>query len=88
MSTVTRLHAITVTVELEDTSVDLICFEYAMSILRDRTLAGKLKGYVEATFIANPGLAALAPVLPRGTQFTLPEFVIDTEAKTKRLWDE
>lgn len=74
-------------VELEDASIDLVCFEYAHGILNDRTRAGKITGYVEATLAANPGLAGLGAILPRGTIINLPEFTIKTEQATKRLWD-
>ncbi|MRN79925.1 tail protein X, partial [Brucella sp. 10RB9210] len=46
----------------------------------------KLKGYLEATYAANPGLARLGLVLPRGTVITMPEMTISTEIKTVRLW--
>ncbi len=75
------------TVQLEDMTVDLVCFQYAMYWLNDRKQAGKLTGYLEATYDANPGLAGLGIVLPRGTVVQMPEFIISTEIKTVRLWD-
>ena len=78
-----------VTVELEDVSVDLVCFDHAYAVLRDRRAAGRLRGYIEATLDANPGLAGLGAILPRGTVVRLPEFDIEeTGAAVRRLWDE
>jgi phage tail protein X len=76
------------TVRAEDATLDLVCFEHALSALGDRRMAGKIKGYVEATFEANPGLADLGLILPRGTVVKLPEFVIQTSVPAKRLWDD
>ena len=79
----------TATVELEDMTVDLICFDHAVAVLRDRRAAGRLRGYVEATLDANPGLAGLGVILPRGTVVRLPEFVVEEQATAvRRLWDE
>lgn len=75
-----------VTVDLEDLTLDLVCYDYAMRWLGDRKQVAKLKGYLEATYTANPGLARLGIVLPRGTVITMPEFTISTEIKTVRLW--
>lgn len=85
----TILPAATVTVEAEDMTVGLVCFDYAYALLRDRKQAGKLTGYVEATLTANVGLAAKGLILPYGTVINLPEFVIETASdETERLWDE
>lgn len=73
-------------VQLEDMTVDLVCFQYAQRWLNDRKQAGKLTGYLEATYDANPGLAALDLVLPLGTVVAMPEFVISNEIETVRLW--
>lgn len=76
------------TVKLEDVSVDLLCYQYAFSVLRDRHTAGKLKGYVEATLEANPGLASHGALIALGTVVNLPEFVIAKPDRTvRRLWD-
>lgn len=82
--------ASTVTVELEDMMVDLVCFDHALAVLRDRRAAGQLRGYVEATLDANPGLAALGVILPRGTVIHLPEFVVEDEQARpmRRLWED
>ena len=85
----TKLPAATVTVQAEDMTVGLVCFDYAYAILRDRKMAGKLKGYVEATLTANPGLAEKGLILPLGSRVDLPEFGIETQSnQTERLWDE
>uniref|UniRef100_UPI00235F5B89 tail protein X n=1 Tax=Bartonella sp. MM73XJBT.G TaxID=3019097 RepID=UPI00235F5B89 len=44
-------------VELEDMSLDLICYHHALSVLGDRRQAGSLRGYCEATLEANPEIA-------------------------------
>lgn len=76
------------TVELEDISVDLLCYQHAFSVLRDRRIAGKLKGYVEATLEANRGLAGHGVLIAIGTVVNLPEFVIAKLDQTvRRLWD-
>ena len=49
---------------------------------------GSTAGHVEATLAANPGLADLGAILPRGTLVTLPEQVTAAEATTLlQLWD-
>lgn len=73
-------------VDLEDLTLDLVCYDYAMRWLGDRTQTAKLRGYLEATYEANPGVARLDIVLPRGTVVQMPEFIISTEIKTVRLW--
>ena len=76
------------TVRVEDATVDLICFDHAFRVLGDRRQAARLRGYVAATLAANPGLAALPPVLPLGTAIRLPEFIIESDGPaTVRLWD-
>lgn len=81
--------AANVVVELDDVMIDQLCFEFLLQVLRDRALAGRLRGYVEATLEANPSLADREMVLPRGLKVALPEFVIEDEVKgTVRLWDD
>lgn len=75
------------TIVVEDTTVDLVCFEQAFGALRDRARAGKLVGYVEAVLEANPGLAGVGSVLPLGTRLVLPEFVVIVSTQEVRLWD-
>lgn len=71
-----------VVVELEDMSLDLLCFHHAMAVLGDRTRAGLLSGYLEATLEANPGIAGYGILLP------LPEFALHNPQSTvTRLWD-
>ncbi len=83
------LPAATVEVKVEDMTVGLLCFDYAYALLGDRKRAGKLRGYVEATIEANPGITRLGLLLPLGLKVTLPEFVIaDQGQQTERLWDE
>lgn len=85
----TTLPAARLIVELEDVTLDLLCFEHALSVLRDRRRAGKLPGYFEAVYQANPGLADAGTILPRGTVVQLPAFVVQTEnAPVARLWDD
>ena len=77
-----------VTVAVEDASLDLICFEHALAVLRDRQRAGKLTGYVEAALEANPGIAGAGMVLPLGRRIVLPQFtVVQPTSDRKRLWD-
>lgn len=80
----------TVTVTLDDMSVDLVCFEHAMLALGDRRAAGRLLwAYVAATLEANPGLAGLGDMLPIGTVIRLPRHEAQpSRAPTKRLWDK
>jgi phage tail protein X len=83
------LPAAKVRVDAEDMTVDLVCFDYAYGVLRDRKRAGKISGYVEATLSANPGLAGRGPILPFGARISLPEFAIESEEQSvARLWDE
>ncbi|WP_375684806.1 tail protein X [Bartonella sp. AP1QHHD] len=75
-------------VELEDMSLDLLCFHHAMAVFRDRRKAGLLKGYLEATLEANPEIAKYGVFLPRGLTVILPEFVSqEKNSMVKRLWD-
>ncbi|WP_375660890.1 tail protein X [Bartonella sp. CL71SXKL] len=77
-----------VIVELEDMSLDLICFHHTMAVLGDRRQAGLLKGYLEATLEANPEIAKYGVFLPRGLKVILPEFVFSNpQSMVKRLWD-
>lgn len=83
------LPAATITVEHEDMTLGLVCFDYAFSVLRDRRVAGKLTGYVEAVMKANLHLTRLDFFLPRGTVVRIPEFVVETRGEqVKRLWEE
>ncbi|WP_375618482.1 tail protein X [Bartonella sp. AC134YNZD] len=77
-----------VVVELEDMSLDLICFQHAMAVLGDRAQVGLLGGYLEATLEANLGIAKYGALLPRGLTVLLPEFTLHNPQNTvKRLWD-
>ncbi|WP_273788698.1 tail protein X [Bartonella grahamii] len=77
-----------VVVELEDMSLDLICFHHAMAVFRDRIQVGALNGYLEATLEANPEVAKYGVFLPRGLTVILPEFVLSNpQSMVKRLWD-
>ncbi|MET3589784.1 phage tail protein X [Bartonella silvatica] len=77
-----------VVVELEDMSLDLICFEHAMSVLGDRFQVGLLRGYLEATLEANPDVAKYGALLPLGLNVLLLEFVfVNPQSAVKRLWD-
>ncbi|MCZ2159049.1 tail protein X [Bartonella sp. 220] len=77
-----------IVVELEDMSLDLICYQHAMAVLKDRAQVGALKGYLEATLRANPEIAKYGVLLPRGLKVTLPEFVLSNpQSMVKRLWD-
>ncbi|WP_330167517.1 tail protein X [Bartonella grahamii] len=83
-----KIPAKRVVVELEDMSLDLICFHHAMAVLGDRRQAGLLKGYLEATLEANPEIAKYGMLLPRGLKVFLPEFVLSNpQSMVKRLWD-
>ena len=58
--------------------IDAVCRRYY----------GREAGAVEAVLEANPGLAGLGPVLPAGTQVTLPDLPRPLEAiETVKLWD-
>lgn len=77
-----------VVVELEDMSLDLLCFQHAMAVLGDRSQVGLLNGYCEATLEANPEIAKYGPILPRGLTVILPEFIPqEKNSVVKRLWD-
>lgn len=58
--------------------VDMIC----------RRAYGDESGYVEKVLEANPGLAALGPVLPIGTKLVLPDIPRTApERQIVSLWD-
>ena len=48
---------------------------------------GTTAGTVEAALAANPGLAALGPVLPLGTRVTLPAAPAPATPNRLKLWD-
>ncbi|WP_018606788.1 tail protein X [Uliginosibacterium gangwonense] len=54
---------------------------------------GATAGYVEQILVDNPGIAALGPFLPHGTQVVMPDPATSTTANTKttaatvNLWD-
>lgn len=52
-----------------------------------RHYRAEIRGAFETVLEANPGIAAMGPILPLGTRVVLP--VIDTpkEAESLRLWD-
>lgn len=58
-------------------TVDLVCHIHC----------GRTDGVIEAVYDANPGLAALGPVLPIGTTLTLPEMPKQAAKTVIRLWD-
>ncbi|WP_375637870.1 MULTISPECIES: tail protein X [unclassified Bartonella] len=77
-----------VIVELEDMSLDLLCFHHVMAVFRDRRQVGALNGYLEATLEANPEIAKYGVFLPWGLTVILPEFVLSNpQSMVKRLWD-
>lgn len=48
---------------------------------------GRTAGTVEAVLDANPGIAALGPILPMGTTINLPDVPPPTTARqTVQLW--
>lgn len=64
---------------IQGDTIDLLCL---------RHLGTTGQGVVEATYAANPGLAALGPVLPNGTLVTLVEAPqARATAATINLWD-
>jgi phage tail protein X len=59
-------------------TVDAICWRYY----------GRTAGVVEQVLDANPGLAALGPVLPMGSLITMPEAAAQAEQRqVVNLWD-
>ncbi|EJF79563.1 hypothetical protein MCO_01129 [Bartonella sp. DB5-6] len=77
-----------VVVELEDMSLDLICFQHAMAVLREHIQVGAVSGYLESTLEANPEIAKYGALLPRGLTVLLPEFALhNPQSMVKRLWD-
>lgn len=66
-------------VAMQGDTLDLICQRHL----------GRTAGVVEQALIANPGLAALGPVLPHGTPVTLPEDLAPGAPQTDfvQLWD-
>lgn len=60
----------------EGDTVDLICWH----------IYGATSGIVEQVLDANPGLAALGPVLPVGTLVTLPQVSQPSAENEVALW--
>ncbi|MNZ54091.1 Phage Tail Protein X [compost metagenome] len=48
---------------------------------------GRTAGVVEVVLDANPGLAALGPILPHGTAVQLPDITTQQQRQTVQLWD-
>ena len=59
-------------------TVDAICWRYY----------GRTAGVTEQVLEANPGLADLGPIIPHGTQVTLPDAAPQAEQRyVLNLWD-
>ncbi|WP_337038162.1 MULTISPECIES: tail protein X [Enterobacteriaceae] len=58
-------------------TVDAICWRHY----------GRTLGMTEAVLAANPGLAAVGPILPHGLEVELPELVSSSTAQTVQLWE-
>lgn len=87
--TARTIPAAQVKITVEDATIDLLCYQHLMATLRDRRIAGAVKGYTEATLVANPQLSSVGMILPLGATVVLPEFVIaSAPAQVERLWDE
>ena len=64
---------------LQGDTVDAICWRHY----------GRTAGMTEEVYAANPGLAALGPLLPLGTQIELPDLPTRPAATRQlvNLWD-
>lgn len=63
---------------MQGDTLDLICWRKY----------GRTLGITEAVLEANPGLAALGPIIPHGYLITLPDVVSKvTQQATVNLWD-
>lgn len=62
---------------IQGDTVDLICWRYY----------GRTAGVTEQVLEANPGLAALGPVLPMGRLVALPDQPKRPTARRVQLWD-
>ncbi len=60
----------------QNDTVDALCWRYY----------GRTAGAVEAVLTANPGLAAMGPVLPMGTRVAMPDAPAATRAPSIDLW--
>jgi phage tail protein X len=63
---------------------------FTLSQLVWKLMGRQPKGYVEQVLDANPGLAALGPEIPVGTQIVFPLDSISSENDVEqaiRLWD-
>ena len=59
-------------------TVDSLCWSYY----------GRTAGVTEAVLDANPGLADFGPIIPHGTQVTLPDAALQAEQRqVVNLWD-
>lgn len=58
-------------------TAELICYRYF----------GYTAGITEQVLDDNPGLAALGPILPMGTEIILPDAEAPAEKKMVNLWD-
>ena len=57
--------------------LDQICFAHY----------GEVHGTVEAVLDANPGLAGLGLIIPKGTPIVMPSIEVRREGTVLRLWD-
>jgi phage tail protein X len=63
---------------IQGDTVDAICWRHY----------GRTAGITEAVLDANPGLAALGPVIPHGTLINLPQAAAPAEQRQMiNLWD-
>ncbi|WP_137936114.1 tail protein X [Chitinivorax sp. B] len=65
-------------IALQGDTVDLLCWRHL----------GRTGGVTERVLARNPGLAELGPVLPLGTQVTLPDRPVSVPVRPLiNLWD-
>lgn len=62
---------------IQGDTVDLLCQRHL----------GQTAAVTEQVLTANPGLAALGPILPNGTLVTLPDVAPEKTTPLVQLWD-
>lgn len=74
-------------VKYVEMAVEEIAWKYRIEALGgDLEKAAKLSGFVEQVYELNPGLAALGPLIPIGTEINMPPLSASREPQLNRLW--
>ena len=71
----------------DEMALEEIAWKYRIEAFGgDMEKASKLSGFVEQVYELNPGLAALGPLIPIGTELKMPPLTASKQPVLNRLW--